>query len=729
MSRKHRVEVEAFRKRFRKDVQEDAVRERAEYVREFPGLESEIEAELAVLRESVETVRAGSNDDSMTANVVAPDQGIAKSGAEEDGEARIGRYRLEKELGRGGQGCVYLARDAEIGLEVALKVLNAGQALSTEARLRFKGEAEKAARLNHPNIARVHEWGEHGGLPFIAMEFVRGETLADHIRRSAQVAEKDAEVSELFFSLGGNSGESELSAAEAQTERRSPAAATSTAVDRRAMLEIAELIESAARGLHEAHERGLVHRDIKPANLIVAPGRGLVILDFGMAHDDAAEGAQLTMTGDVLGTPAYMSPEQLTARRGGIDRRTDVFALGVTLFECLALQRPFQAASRQQLFQEILTREAPDIRKLNRRVPEDLAVIVHHALEKAPEQRYPTALDMAEDLRRYREHKPIVARPVGPITRTWRWAQRKPATAGLLATVFVALATIAVVVSLNNRDLNRLNTNLERTTRVAEANATEARENERRAQEEAAARAAALRDKTAALEREQEALAEKTSALSEYERMADTRRLANARAAADEMWPVHPDLVPRLAAWREKYAPLFSRLDGHRRALEALRAKAPAYTDEERKRDFARELDRIAHLEVGIPKFRELVEASDDVLSNREANAKIANYEIELADLRERVKGRGSWDFGDDVDLQFRHDTLARLVSGLSTFTAENSGVVSSVAERIALSRRIARETLENRSAVWDETIARIASNPRYGGLTLSPQLGLIPLG
>ncbi|MEZ6196794.1 MAG: bifunctional serine/threonine-protein kinase/formylglycine-generating enzyme family protein [Planctomycetota bacterium] len=661
-------------------------------------------------------------------------------------EGRIGCYVLEKELGRGGQGRVYLARDVELGREVALKVLTLGQTMSVSDRLRFKGEAEKAAKVDHPNVARIYESGEEDGVPFIAMELVRGETLSTHIRKSARLAEHEDEVSELHLSFDDKStasnGDSAKSAVTA-TDAPSVTSSLANTVDRRAIHDIAKLIESAARGLHEAHESGLVHRDIKPGNLIVTPDRGLVILDFGMASDLDAAGPSLTMTGDILGTPAYMSPEQLAAKRIRIDRRSDVYSLGVTLFECLALRRPFEAPSREALFQEIIARDAPDLRKLNKNVPEDLAVIVSHAIEKHPDHRYATALDLAEDLRRFRESQNILARPVGALTRTWRWAKRRPATAGLLATVFVALSAIALITSLNSRRTNKLNqtlltttTNLEKTTKIAEANAEQARQNaeaaarsardaranERRAREETAAKAAAL-------EREQAALAEKTSALSEYERMADTRRLASARATADAMWPVHPDLVPDLESWQEKYAPLFARLDGHRKALAALRAKAPPYPAAARERDFATELSRIAKLEEDLPKLREQVAAEEDAEKKKQGEEAIAQLEAELAGLRETVQGRRSWDYGEDVDLQFRHDTLAKLVTDLAAFTAEEGGYAASVARRLDRSRRIRKETLEDRAALWSETVARIASNPRYGGLTLAPQLGLIPLG
>jgi serine/threonine protein kinase/tetratricopeptide (TPR) repeat protein len=364
---------------------------------------------------------------------------------EADG-TRVGRYRLLEELGRGGQGQVFRAQDLELGREVALKILKGGVAISATARLRFKGEAEKAAKLDHPNIARVHEWGQDEGVSFIAMEFVRGPTLASWIRD--QLRRRNSNGDPESYSDGETLvvGDSGATTGAGSAKLGAGASSSSTAtLDRQLLFEVSQLIESAARGLHEAHERGLVHRDIKPGNLIVTSDRGLVILDFGLARDETAETPALTLTGDVVGTPAYLSPEQLSGGKIPVDRRSDIFSLGVTLFECLALRRPFTAPTLQALFQEIITREAPDLRRLSRKISADLAVIVAHALAKHPDQRYQTAHDLAEDLRRFRHREPILARPVGPLVRAWRWAQRKPATAALLAVLMIAIPTVAAL--------------------------------------------------------------------------------------------------------------------------------------------------------------------------------------------------------------------------------------------------------------------------------------------
>ncbi|MEZ6196758.1 MAG: SUMF1/EgtB/PvdO family nonheme iron enzyme [Planctomycetota bacterium] len=702
MSREYWERVESFRKRFWRDVQGGEVRDRREYLDEFPEFGAEIDAELAGLCETL--MFSGSNSVEKSCS---PEPGAHSSRDQSGGhagapwEGRIGRYVLEEELGRGGQGVVYRARDLKIGLEVALKVLRLSHVMSVEAKLRLKGEAEKAAKLNHPNVARVHEWGEEGGFAYIAMEFVRGETLAVHIRDSVRAAEADPKISELFSASEGIGTSAALSTTRGPDGPNQDPPPSTGAISRGAMFEIAALIESAARGLHEAHERGLVHRDIKPDNLMVTEDRGLVVLDFGLARDDEADGPSLTMTGDVLGTPAYMSPEQLAAKRVRVDRRSDVYSLGVTLVECLVLRRPFIAPSREALFQEIIAREAPDVRRLNRKVPYDLSIIVQHALSKHPDQRYQSALDLAEDLRRFCEHQPIIARRVGPLTRTWRWAQRRPVTAGLLATIFLALLAFAIVKNRDserlaqlNRELEATNQQLEERRREASRSVERANASERRATSEARAKA---------------------DALASYQRMADIPLLANARARAERLWPDHPDRVSDLEAWQREFAPLFERLEGHRKALDLLRARALEYSDDDRRRDGSEGLARLRRAEAA------LREAKGGPAASR--------IESDVRRLREEIGARKTWDFGSKLDLQFQHDNLARLVGDLQAFTDDVTGVTRSVARRVERSQRIRKETLEDHADRWRAAIARIGESGRYGKMEIQPQLGLIPLG
>ncbi|MFI5401511.1 MAG: protein kinase [Planctomycetota bacterium] len=369
----------------------------------------------------------------------------------------LGPYLLLKELGRGAQGVVYLAEDSRLGRKVALKVLAPHAAFGTElhallgaaglaetigAVRRFRREVEAAAKLDHPGICPVYEAGTAGGSQFIAMRYVEGRTLAELIAqaRGPAAAPSSSPRSSVVHLPEPDPGSAEVEVATMRGVRAD--------VER-----VCLLVERVARALHAAHEMGLVHRDIKPGNIMVTASGEPVILDFGLARDAAS--GDLTRTGTLLGTPAYMSPEQIGAKAA--DRRTDVWSLGVVLYECLALRRPFDLPTLQALCHEILTREPPRLRRLNPSVPIELGVVVETALSKERERRYGTALDLAEDLRRARERLPIRARPPGPLLRLRRWAERNPSLAVSVAAIFLLLvAGLAVTSHLLRRTSHAL---------------------------------------------------------------------------------------------------------------------------------------------------------------------------------------------------------------------------------------------------------------------------------
>ncbi|MEZ6194553.1 MAG: tetratricopeptide repeat protein [Planctomycetota bacterium] len=343
---------------------------------------------------------------------------------------RIGDYELERELGSGGQGYVYLARHLRLGRAVALKLLPEVHALSPQARLRFEREAEVASRLDHPGICTVYELGEDEGVPFIAMRYVEGEPLDRKIRAAREARAADASSSR-GLTLSGTDGGS--------TEREA----------QRSCLAFAR---EAALALHEAHESGLVHRDVKPANIMVDREGRPVLLDFGLAHDDTSDGGLVvTRTGDVLGTPAYMSPEQIRGQR--LDRRTDVYSLGVTLFECLSMRRPFEAATRDALHRAITQDEPPLLGRVLPRVDRDLEVVIATALARNRDERYATAREFADEIGRVLADEPILARPAGPLKRLGRWTRRHPQLAALALVLAITLPTIAVLLTtyLNDR--------------------------------------------------------------------------------------------------------------------------------------------------------------------------------------------------------------------------------------------------------------------------------------
>lgn len=370
----------------------------------------------------------------------AVDMGLVDTGddgerdhADASKERTIGPYRILDELGRGGQAVVYLAEHRELKRKVALKVLatfDASMVKSDSRLIRFRREAEVASRLDHPHICSVYEAGEEDGLAWIAMRYVVGKTLGEKIAKSRETKAATTHV----VSLPESSGSGELS------DTQQPTGAAPVRGD---LLRAVVLIEKVARALHVAHEHGLVHRDIKPGNIMVTDAGLPVLLDFGMARDEESLDYSVTQVGELMGTPYYMSPEQLLAKHVKLDRRTDIYSLGVTLYECITLRRPFDAPTREGLYRQISFEDAPDPRRYNKHIPRDLKVVIESAIDSNPARRYDSALEFADDLRRFLSFESIRARPTGVLLRTTRWIQRHRIASAFLALVSVSLAITA----------------------------------------------------------------------------------------------------------------------------------------------------------------------------------------------------------------------------------------------------------------------------------------------
>ena len=371
----------AFLKRYLDDLRAGHPRSLAEYQALFPGHEQEIAAEYARLAAEEEPEAPGA----------VPGAG-----------SRIGHYRLLEPLGRGGFGVVWSAEDLDLPRRVALKLLALPERFRDGEERRFRREAEAAARLDHPGLCPVYDAGVAEGHLWIAMRLVAGETLARRLER------------------GRESGGPPSTRAQA--------------------LAVALQIERVARALHAAHEGGILHRDMKPANVMVQPDGEPVLLDFGLARELDAGG--LSRPWEAFGTLAYMSPEQLESA-GDLDPRADVWSLGVTLFECLTLERPFEAHSLGRLLDAVRSGTGRDPRARNPAVPRDLGTVVATALEPDRDRRYHSALALAEDLRRVAASEPIAARPAGPLLRVSRWARRRPAWATLAAVLALLLPAAA----------------------------------------------------------------------------------------------------------------------------------------------------------------------------------------------------------------------------------------------------------------------------------------------
>lgn len=329
------------------------------------------------------------------ASVLAPAPREPRASASPLPFERLGGYRLLRELGRGGMGVVYLAVQEGLGREVALKVVRPESTFSAEAKARFEREARAVAKLAHEGIVTVFEAGSDQGVSFLAMELLPGqgldERLADLRARGERMPVEEA-------------------------------------------LEIARQI---ALALEAAHRAGVVHRDVKPSNVRITPAGKTKLLDFGLALDP--DSASISRTGQFHGTLHYVSPEQIRGRKDEVDGRSDVWSLGVTLYECLTGRVPFPGGTTQAVLHWILHEEPIAPRRLEPALAGDVETVVLKALEKERERRYESAAAFAADLAAILELRPIQARPTGPITRAWKWSRRKPGHAAAAALAAVLL--------------------------------------------------------------------------------------------------------------------------------------------------------------------------------------------------------------------------------------------------------------------------------------------------
>lgn len=331
---------------------------------------------------------------------------------------QVGPYRLVEELGRGGQGVVFLAEDERLKRRVALKVLTRWGSLSKEGVARFRREAELGARLDHPGICTVHDAGEHAGLLYIAMKLVEGRSLASVLARARD------------------------DAGDAHEDEAGRATGLETVLRSGDVGPILQFAERAARALASAHAQGVVHRDVKPGNILVTEDGHPVLVDFGLARRVDEASAVLTRTDALVGTPAYVAPEALTHDRRPPDERADVYALGAVLYECLTLRRPHEAVHRDALFRAILEDDPADPRLLRPGLSKDVRTLLERALQKDPSRRYASAADFAADLERLRRGEPIRARAVSRFERAVRWVRRRPGRTALIGSVLL----VAVVV-------------------------------------------------------------------------------------------------------------------------------------------------------------------------------------------------------------------------------------------------------------------------------------------
>jgi serine/threonine protein kinase/tetratricopeptide (TPR) repeat protein len=485
--------VEAFVERFRRGERPSV----EEYARQHPEIADEVREVLGIA--------------AMLEEAKQPEQDVTEPWAEVDTAEvaksleELGDYRILRELGRGGMGIVYEAEQLSLGRRVALKVLPAASALATKSLKRFQGEARAAARLHHTNIVPVYEVGQAKGIHFFTMQYLPGHGLDKIIAELGRLhmgatagphadtkrGLEDFSVTDVAISLLSDqsakesvdaapaSASSEKGAGEVHSPHAARSGETSHALKPNAPYwhNVARIGLQVADALDYAHAQGMVHRDVKPSNLLLDIHGTVWLTDFGLAKQEEQE--NLTQSGDVLGTLRYVAPE---AMKGENDGRSDVYSLGLTLYELISLVPARNASSRAGLVQQVRDGDIPRLRRLCPKVPRDLETIIHKAASPEQARRYQTAGEMAADLRRFISDEPIHARRVTALERMVRWCRRNP---GISITTGAALTAIAATVLVA---FVLINAKKDEALQLAETQRTLAQENADLAEKEQAAR-------------------------------------------------------------------------------------------------------------------------------------------------------------------------------------------------------------------------------------------------
>ncbi len=611
-------------------------------------------------------------------------------GKDDDGSRTFGdgAYRTIRELGAGGMGIVYEAEQVELGRRVVIKLLTGSG--SASARARFRREAWTAAKLRHPGIVQVLDVGETAGETFVVMEFVEGAPLDRVLARCSGRPNRDGRtfVEALLAER--------LRPTNARQEHDLDALADSPTWRGSWHDTVLALTARLADALDHAHQSGVVHPDVKPSNVLVRPDGGVVLIDFGLARD--ADLPSLTVEGQFAGTPYYVSPEQASAGGVPIDARSDLFSLGVTLFELLTARLPFEGESGHQVVQRILTEPAPDLRRFAPSAGPDLRAVAHKALQRSPEHRYQTGADFAADLRAVLEKRPVKARPVSSLQRVAAWVRREPRIAALVATVFLSITVGGVVA----------------TALYFEA--------------EDQAEVAELR-------------------LAEVERLADVRRLQELLDEADELWPAVPANALRFTDWIDRAEELAGRRAVHERTLRRLRAESRSLTADELAalRAATGIGEELAWTDERRSRMAELVEKlaaakppPDEELQQRhvrrleQAREVVAAGVTRATGLQEDLDGVEFWRFASE-ELQWQHDLLAQLIDTLDAALLDpETGRLADVRSRLDAATRLGGTSLEAHADRWSSARAALADrdrSPAYDGLELPELIGLVPLG
>ena len=578
-----------------------------------------------------------------------------------DGErtgARIGQYRLVRVISSGGMGTVYEARQEQPERTVAVKVMKQG-VVSRSARRRFEYEAQILARLRHPGIAQVIEAGTYGGEgeaaavddagePYLVMEYIPdARSIADYAREKSLTLKKRLEL----------------------------------------FVQVCDAVQ-------HGHQRGIIHRDLKPDNILVDSRGRVKIIDFGVARmtdPDAAPATMLTEAGQIIGTVQYMSPEQCEAGQNDVDVRSDVYTLGVVLYELLCEDLPYDVRKTTLFEAARLIREEPPKRLSTTKhmLRGDVEVIVLKALEKEPDLRYQTAAALSDDISRFLAGKVILAKPAGPGRKFWMWVKRNPTLSFAAGIAFlVVTGFIGYVLFWSYPQIK----------------------------------------------------AEKEKVSQAYDRilrLSDVKDLADLEDEDEVLWPAFPENIAQMKSWIERAEALLSRVPLHRQILQSLRAKALPFDEkiELRVREELpswRELLALKKARADIAaRMQKLGEGADSAAHAEELEQELNLLEERLLALETEVFERPTSRFAD-MNTQWEHDTLADLVARLDSLSDREHGVLRRMRERMAFATTVEEKSITRHRADWDHAIASIADreeNPQYNGLVIKEQMGLVPLG
>jgi serine/threonine protein kinase/formylglycine-generating enzyme required for sulfatase activity len=613
---------------------------------------------------------------------------------------RFGPFRRLERVGIGGMGEVYLARREGSDELAAIKLVRFDQSWFETARERFQREIAATAQLSHDGIVRVLEVGEERGVPWLAMEWVGGASLEQVLDRLRGVPPESLRAADF-----------EAAVRAAAAERLHPEAARDGAFPGKSYIDVVtRIVTRVARALAHAHEAGVLHRDVKPSNILVTPSGRVLLADFGLALPRGAD--RMTRTGAWLGSLPYAAPEQIEGSPRALDPRADVYSLGATLYELVTLRTPFLGGPESSVRRRITTGDLEAPRRLNSAFAADLERICLSALDPDPRRRPQSAAEMAADLERALAGRRVFARAAPIWLRMERWARRRPARAAA-----VAAATLIVIGSIG--------------------------------------------------------IAWRESALAaQLTRLADLELVRGLNEESREFWPAAQERIAPMTVWLARAEALLARRDAHRREFDDLTARALPYAEADRERDcastredlavLAHELDGLAAFVAHGDRTAPPLPPDPDVVRERDAaNAALAarGLDVLLASLRARTQDlrrvmqsdphhwrpdiqqlddferildrsaarrsqRTTFRFADSLDA-WRHDALQRLLLDLDQLAE----IVSTVRAQLAETRELARLASGEGAAAWERTRAAIAASPLYGGLSIEPVFGLLPLG